>query len=64
MQWDTALRAALQPFSDGVYLNGLSETNYDLVRAAYGPNYARLADIKKKYHPSNVLSLNPNIKPA
>jgi FAD/FMN-containing dehydrogenase len=30
---------------------------------AYGTNYARLVEIKKKYDPTNVLRLNPNIKP-
>ena len=41
----------------------LSETSDDLVRAAYGSNYARLVGIKKKYDPANVLQLNQNIKP-
>jgi hypothetical protein len=35
----------------------------ELVRAAYGSNYARLAEIKKKYDPTNVLRLDQNIKP-
>lgn len=64
VQWTKALRDALQPFSHGVYVSHLSEPGDELVKAAYGPNYARLAEIKKKYDPTNVLALNPNIKPA
>jgi FAD/FMN-containing dehydrogenase len=41
----------------------LSDTNAEAVRLAYGTNYARLVEIKKKYDPTNVLRLNPNIKP-
>jgi hypothetical protein len=63
-QWTKALRAALSPFSHGIYVNHLSEPSDELIRAAYGPNYGRLAEIKKKYDPTNVLGLNPNIKPA
>jgi FAD/FMN-containing dehydrogenase len=57
------LRDSLQPFAHGVYVNQLGETSEELVRAAYGPNYARLVEIKKKYDPKNVLRLNQNIKP-
>ena len=63
-QWTNALRSALNPFSHGMYVNHLSETSDKFIRAAYGPNYGRLAEIKKKYDPTNVLVLNPNIKPA
>jgi hypothetical protein len=56
--------ATLQPFSHRIYVNSLSEPTEELIRAAYGPNYGRLAEIKKKYDPTNVLGLNPNIKPA
>ena len=64
VRWVIALRDELQPFSHGLYVNGLSETSDELVRAAYGPNYARLVEIKKKYDPTNVLRLNQNIKPV
>jgi hypothetical protein len=63
VQWVKALRDKLQPFAHGVYVNQTSETSEELVRAAYGPNYARLVEIKKKYDPKNVLRLNQNIKP-
>ena len=64
VQWVEGLRDALQPFAHGVYVNQLGETSDELVRAAYGPNYARLALIKKNYDPANVLRLNQNIGPA
>jgi FAD/FMN-containing dehydrogenase len=63
VQWVKALRDSLQPFAHGVYVNQLGETSEALVKAAYGPNYARLVEIKKKYDPNNVLRLNQNIKP-
>jgi FAD/FMN-containing dehydrogenase len=54
----------LRPFARGVYVNQLGETSEELVRAAYGSNYTRLVEIKKKYDPKNVLRLNQNIKPG
>ena len=63
VQWVKALRDKLQPFARGAYVNQLGETSEELVRAAYGRNYARLVEIKKKYDPTNVLRLNQNIKP-
>jgi hypothetical protein len=64
VQWVRALRDHLQPLAHGVYVNQLRETSEELVREAYGSNYARLVEIKKKYDPDNVLRLNQNIKPA
>lgn len=63
VRWIEATRDSLQPFAHGVYVNQLGATGEPLVRAAYGPNYARLAAIKKKYDPNNVLRLNQNIRP-
>jgi len=64
VQWVKSLRDALYPLARGTYVNQLGETSEELVREAYGVNYARLAAIKKKYDPNNVLRLNQNIKPA
>jgi FAD/FMN-containing dehydrogenase len=64
VQWVRTLRDKLQLFANGVYVNQLGETSEALVRAAYGPNYARLVEIKRKYDPKNVLRLNQNIKPS
>lgn len=63
VRWVQATRDTLQPFAHGVYVNQLGDTSDQLVRAAYGPNYDRLAEIKKKYDPTNVLRLNQNLKP-
>ena len=64
VRWVQATRDNLRPFAHGVYVNQLGDTSEQLVRAAYGPNYARLVEIKKKYDPNNVLRLNQNIKPG
>jgi hypothetical protein len=42
----------------------IMEEGGDRVRATYGSNYERLAEIKHKYDPSNLFQLNQNIKPA
>ena len=63
VQWVKDLRDKLQPLAHGVYSNQLGETSDDLVRAAYGSNYARLVEIKKKYDSGNVLRINQNIRP-
>ena len=62
VRWVQVTRDSLQPFAHGVYVNQLGDTGEQLVRSAYGPNYARLVEIKKKYDPTNLLRLNQNIK--
>jgi FAD/FMN-containing dehydrogenase len=45
------------------YVNYLADDDSDDVRAAYGPNYERLVELKAKYDPSNLFHLNFNIAP-
>jgi FAD/FMN-containing dehydrogenase len=40
------------------------EEGQERVRASYGANYERLVQIKAKYDPTNLFSMNQNIKPA
>jgi hypothetical protein len=62
VRWVQVTRDTLQPFAHGVYVNQLGDTSDQLVRSAYGANYARLVEIKKQYDPTNLLRLNQNIK--
>ncbi len=67
IRWSRGLWDAMQPFSPGsVYVNflGVGDAGEERVKAAYGPNYQRLAEIKAKYDPANLFRLNHNIQPA
>jgi FAD/FMN-containing dehydrogenase len=47
------------------YVNYLGDDEgQDQVATAFGPNHARLRDIKAKYDPSNLFHMNQNIRPA
>jgi hypothetical protein len=65
--WTRGMWGAVQPFSPGsVYVNflGVGDQGEERVKAAYGPNYARLTRIKATYDPTNLFRLNHNITPA
>lgn len=65
IHWARDFFKASAPFaSGGVYVNFLTADEGDRVRAAYGPNYERLARIKRTYDPQNLFSTNQNIPPA
>ena len=56
---------ASAPFaSGGVYVNFLTADEGDRIRSAYGPNYDRLIQVKRKYDPDNLFRMNQNIKPT
>ena len=48
---------------DGAYVNYLGDDEADRVRAAYGPNWERLAQLKRRVDPDNLFRLNQNIDP-
>jgi FAD/FMN-containing dehydrogenase len=65
MAWAQSLHQALEPHStSGVYVNLLGSDEEERVPAAYGVNYRRLAEIKRKYDPENLFRHNHNIEPA
>jgi FAD/FMN-containing dehydrogenase len=64
--WLRDLYAALEPyFERRRYVNYLDEDDVgDAVRAAYGPNYDRLREVKRRFDPENLFRLNTNIEPV
>jgi FAD/FMN-containing dehydrogenase len=63
--WVRDYHQALEPHaSDGGYINFMAGDDQGRIRANYGPNYERLASIKKAYDPGNLFRVNQNIAPA
>ena len=64
--WAKDSFAALKPFvAAGRYVNYLGDDEVgDPVRAAYGPNYDRLVELKNQYDPTNFFHMNQNIRPT
>lgn len=67
LDWARTFWADMKHHSNGrAYLNfaGLGEEGEELVRTSYGAaNYERLVKLKSKFDPTNLFSLNQNIKP-
>jgi FAD/FMN-containing dehydrogenase len=62
--WAREFFQASAPYaSAGAYVNFMTEEEGNRVAAAYGANYDRLIQIKKRYDPKNIFHLNQNIKP-
>jgi len=64
--WTRATFDLFSPyFAERRWLNYFSDDDgTDAVRAAYGPNYDRLVELKRRYDPENVFHLNHNIDPV
>jgi len=47
----------------GAYINFMMDEGQDRIRASYRGNYARLAQVKRRYDPDNTFHVNQNIRP-
>ena len=65
IQWTKDTYAAVtEQLRNARWLNYLGDDQADdAIRAAYGPNYERLREVKRRYDPQNVFHLNHNIAP-
>lgn len=63
--WTRKTYQAMEPhMAQRVYVNYLGDDDpASRVRAAYGPNFERLQQIKARYDPENLFHLNQNIPP-
>ena len=62
--WTRETHAALgEHLTDRRWLNYLGDDQDSAVRAAYGPNYDRLVEVKRRVDPDNVFRHNHNIVP-
>ncbi|WP_214110183.1 FAD-binding oxidoreductase [Acrocarpospora catenulata] len=64
IDWADTLWSATLPWSTGAEINHLADEGRDGIRRAYGGNYARLAELKRKWDPANLFHLNQNVPPA
>ena len=48
----------------GVYVNLIADDESDRIPAAYGTNYQRLVELKRRWDPANLFSSNYNIPPS
>lgn len=63
--WAREFFQASAPFATGgAYVNFLTAEEEARVQSAFGPNYPRLARVKKQYDPQNLFRQNQNIRPA
>ena len=62
--WVSAFAEALRDGTPGVYVNFVGDEGEARVREAYpGDTWARLAEVKRRYDPTNLFRLNQNIQP-
>jgi hypothetical protein len=65
ISWTRNIWEAIQShLSHKVYVNTLGVEGADRVKEAYGENYQKLAELKRRYDPNNFFRMNQNISPA
>jgi FAD/FMN-containing dehydrogenase len=63
--WSREFFAAAAAYAAGsVYINFLTQDEGSRIREAYGGNYDRLVQVKKRYDPRNLFRFNHNIPPS
>jgi hypothetical protein len=63
--WVEEFASALRQDDIGAYVNFIGDEDPARVRAAYpGATWDRLAEIKRRYDPTNLFRVNHNIPPA
>jgi hypothetical protein len=62
--WTETLWRGLRRSISGVYVNFLDQGEERLGEAYPAGTYARLAEIKRRYDPTNFFTINQNIRPA
>lgn len=64
-RWVQEISEAIKPYAaGGGYVNALGDEPTERVRSAYGSNWQRLTEIKRRYDPDNVFRHNANIQPG
>ncbi|WP_318567121.1 FAD-binding oxidoreductase [Salinigranum marinum] len=64
MAWARELYDAMTPHATGgVYVNFIPERD-GAEKLAYGDNFARLVEVKTRYDPENLFSVNQNVQPT
>lgn len=60
--WARNIYEATRPQAVGTaYINFMPADEADRVEAAYGANYSRLLEVKRKYDPDNMFRMNQNV---
>jgi len=64
INWARDFHSSTQAFSQGVYVNFLSEEGSDRVKEAYTKQvWEKLVEVKRKWDPENLFRMNQNISP-
>jgi FAD/FMN-containing dehydrogenase len=65
MRWTRQFWDDMKPhLASGSYVNYISDDEDGTARAAFGPNYERLATLKNRYDPTNLFRMNHNVRPV
>jgi FAD/FMN-containing dehydrogenase len=63
--WASEFSDAMAAHASGsVYVNLIAEGESERIPSAYGDNYPRLVELKRRWDPTNLFSSNYNISPS